>query len=208
MGVAIAGWLAALRLRHVPAADPQAPPPVNALASTGRDLGELFGSRKLLATAAGIVFFWALAAIAQLNVDQFAFESGATSQTQIVPLLVALVGGIGLGSLLAGKLSRRGIDEGSAVDLGFVPLGGLVMTIGCFALALCGTGIFPADAASGGFPGRSSHPSSGWWCSASVPACSTCRSKPICRSRARRPAGARSSPRSTCSCSPACSWPR
>ena len=150
VGVAIAGWLSALRLRHVPAADPLAPPPVNALASTGRDLGELFGSRTLLATAAGIVFFWALAAIAQLNVDQFAFESGATSQTQIVPLLVALVGGIGLGSLLAGKLSRRGIDEGSAVDLGLVPLGGLVMTIGCFALALCGTGIFPADAASGG----------------------------------------------------------
>ena len=159
VGVAIAGWLSALRLRHVPAADPLAPPPVNALASTGRDLGELFGSRTLLATAAGIVFFWALAAIAQLNVDQFAFESGATSQTQIVPLLVALVGGIGLGSLLAGKLSRRGIDEGSAVDLGFVPLGGLVMTIGCFALALCSTGIFPADAASGaaasaGFPWR------------------------------------------------------
>ena len=152
VGVAIAGWLAALRLRHVPAADPQAPPPVNALASTGRDLGELFSSRKLLATAAGIVFFWALAAIAQLNVDQFAFESGATSQTQIVPLLVSLVGGIGLGSLLAGKLSRRGIDEGSAVDLGFVPLGGIVMTIGCFALALCGTGIFPADGATGGFP--------------------------------------------------------
>ncbi|MEY3204484.1 MAG: Bifunctional protein Aas, partial [Planctomycetota bacterium] len=152
VGVAIAGWLAALRLRHVPAADPQAPPPVNALASTGRDLGELFSSRKLLATAAGIVFFWALAAIAQLNVDQFAFESGATSQTQIVPLLVSLVGGIGLGSLLAGKLSRRGIDEGSAVDLGFVPLGGIVMTIGCFALALCGTGIFPAGGATGGFP--------------------------------------------------------
>lgn len=152
VGVAVAGWLAALRLRHVPAADPLAPPPVNALASTGRDLGELFSSRKLLATAAGIVFFWALAAIAQLNVDQFAFESGATSQTQIVPLLVSLVGGIGLGSLLAGKLSRRGIDEGSAVDLGFVPLGGIVMTIGCFALALCGTVIFPADGATGGFP--------------------------------------------------------
>ncbi|MFM8952601.1 MAG: 1-acyl-sn-glycerol-3-phosphate acyltransferase [Planctomycetaceae bacterium] len=159
VGVAVAGWLAALRLGRAPAADPQAPAPVNALASTGRDLGELFSSRTLLATAAGIVFFWALAAIAQLNVDQFAFESGATSQTQIVPLLVALVGGIGLGSLLAGKLSRRGIDEGSAVDLGFVPLGGVVMTIGCFALALCDTGIFPADTAAGvaapaGFPWR------------------------------------------------------
>lgn len=156
VGVAVAGWLASLRLRTVPAADPQAPPPINALASTSRDLGELFGSRTLLATAAGIVFFWALAAIAQLNVDQFAFESGATSQTQIVPLLVALVGGIGLGSLLAGRLSRRGVDEGSMVDLGFVPLGGIVMTVGCFALALSGTGMFPTEAAAAtsGFPWR------------------------------------------------------
>ncbi|MGI9177549.1 MAG: MFS transporter [Pirellulales bacterium] len=146
VGVAIAGWLASLRLTRVAAAAPDAPAPVNALASTSRDLAELFGSTKLLATAAGIVFFWGLAAIAQLNVDQYAFESGAKSQGQIVPLLVALVGGIGLGSLIAGRLSKRGIEDGSKVDLGFVPLGAIVMAIGCFALAVSRTEIF-ADAA-------------------------------------------------------------
>ena len=144
VGVALAGWLAALRLRPAPAAAPNAPPPVNALASTYRDLGELWAAPKLLATAAGIVFFWALAAIAQLNVDQFAVESGATSQGQIVPLLVALVGGIGLGSLIAGSLSKRGIEEGSRVDLGFVPVGAIVMAVGCFALALSSSDVFPA----------------------------------------------------------------
>ncbi|MCE9631183.1 MAG: MFS transporter [Planctomycetia bacterium] len=147
VGVAIAGWLASLRLTRVAAAAPDAPAPVNALASTARDLAELFGSTKLLATAAGIVFFWGLAAIAQLNVDQYAFESGAESQGQIVPLLVALVGGIGLGSLIAGRLSKRGIEDGSKVDLGFVPLGAIVMAIGCFALALSRTDIFAAGAA-------------------------------------------------------------
>ncbi len=149
VGVAVAGWLASLRLTRVAAAAPEAPAPVNALASTYRDLAELFGSTKLLATAAGIVFFWGLAAIAQLNVDQYAFESGATSQGQIVPLLVALVGGIGLGSLVAGRLSKRGIEDGSKVDLGFVPLGATVMAIGCFALALSPADIFAAGAGSG-----------------------------------------------------------
>jgi acyl-[acyl-carrier-protein]-phospholipid O-acyltransferase/long-chain-fatty-acid--[acyl-carrier-protein] ligase len=148
IGVAVAGWLASLRLTRVAAAAPDAPAPVNALASTSRDLAELFGSTKLLATAAGIVFFWALAAIAQLNVDQYAFESGAKSQGQIVPLLVALVGGIGLGSLVAGRLSKRGIEDGSKVDLGFVPLGAIVMAIGCFALACSRTEIFATEAAN------------------------------------------------------------
>jgi acyl-[acyl-carrier-protein]-phospholipid O-acyltransferase/long-chain-fatty-acid--[acyl-carrier-protein] ligase len=152
VGVAIAGWLAALRLRRVPAANPQAPAPVNALASTWQDLGELCGSRKLLVTAAGIVYFWALAAVAQLNIDQFAFESGANSQRQIVPLLVSLIVGIGLGSLIAGRLSRCGIEEGSAVDLGFVPLGALVMAIGSFGLALSRPDIFSAVATAGSGP--------------------------------------------------------
>jgi acyl-[acyl-carrier-protein]-phospholipid O-acyltransferase / long-chain-fatty-acid--[acyl-carrier-protein] ligase len=160
VGVAVAGWLAALRLPRIAAADPHAPAPVNALAATWRDLGDLVRSRKLLATAAGIVFFWALAAIAQLNVDQYAFESGATSQGQIVPLLVALIGGIGLGSLIAGRLSRRGIEEGSRVDLGFVPLGAIVMAVGCFALALSGTDVFPGAAAAGS-PWRLLAPV--WW---------------------------------------------
>jgi 1-acyl-sn-glycerol-3-phosphate acyltransferase len=135
-GVAVAGWLASLLLPRVPAADPDAPPPWNVLARTFGDLADLLRAPRLAATAAGIVFFWALAAVAQLNVDQFAFESGATTQGQIVPFLLALVAGIGLGSLLAGRFSKRGIDPGSAVDLGLVPLGGAIMTIACLALAL------------------------------------------------------------------------
>jgi acyl-[acyl-carrier-protein]-phospholipid O-acyltransferase/long-chain-fatty-acid--[acyl-carrier-protein] ligase len=134
--VAVAGWLASLRLPRVPAADPHAPPPWNVLARTFGDLADLVRAPRLAAAAAGIVFFWALAAVAQLNVDQFASESGAASQGQVVPFLVALVGGIGLGSLLAGRFSRRGIDPGSKVDLGLVPLGGTIMTVACLALAL------------------------------------------------------------------------
>ena len=129
VGLAAAGWIAALLLVPRPAADPASPPPWNALARTWHDLAELCRHRELAAAAAGIVFFWALGAVAQLNVDQYATEAGATSQGQVVPLLVALVSGIGLGSLVAGKVSTRG------VNMGLVPLGGILMAVASFALA-------------------------------------------------------------------------
>ncbi len=138
VGLAIAGWCAALRLVPGAAAAPQAPAPWNALARTWADLRDLFARRELAVTAAGIVFFWALGAVAQLNVDQFATESGAQGQAQIVPLLLALVGGIGLGSLFAGRVSTRG------VELGLVPLGAILMAVASFALAWTPPAIFPA----------------------------------------------------------------
>ncbi len=142
VGVAIVGWLAALRLPRIAAADPHAPPPWNALARTWGDLSALFAARPLAAAAAGIVFFWAIGAVAQLNVDQFAAESGATTQGQVVPLLLALVCGIGAGSLIAGRLATHGLQPTSKVDLGFVPLGAVVMAVACFALALAPERIF------------------------------------------------------------------
>jgi len=142
LGVAVVGWLASLALPTIAAADPQAPVPTNAVAATVRDIGRLVRSPRLAGAAAGIVYFWALGAVVQLNVDQYAFESGASSQGQVVPLLFALVAGIGAGSLLAGRLSKRGIDAGSKVDLGFVPLGGLVMAVACGALAFSATDAF------------------------------------------------------------------
>jgi len=147
VGLAVAGWLASLWLVPRKAADPQAPPPWNALARTGSDLSELFRSRELSAAAAGIVFFWGLAAVAQLNVDQFATEAGATSQSQIVPLLLALVSGIGLGSLIAGKVSTQG------VNVGLVPFGALLMAAGSLCLCLSSPAIFSAGVTSG----------FGWW---------------------------------------------
>ena len=142
--VAAAGWLLSLRLPAIPAADPGAAVPFNALTKTWADLRRLVAARELAGAAAGIVFFWGIAAVAQLNVDQYAFESGATTQGEVVPLLLALVCGIGAGSLLAGKLSRQGIDPDSQVDLGLVPLGGLIMTLACLALAGSGDAIFTA----------------------------------------------------------------
>ena len=142
IGVALAGWLAAVGLPRRPAADPRAAPPWNALGRTWSDLRQLCAAPPLAATAAGIVFFWSMAAVAQLNIDQFAAESGGTTQGEVVPLLVALMAGIGVGSLLAGRWATHGIDAGSQVDLGFVPVGGVIMAVACLALALTPERIF------------------------------------------------------------------
>jgi len=143
VGLAVAGWVASLLLVRRPAADPAAPPPWNAFRRTWQDLSELWGQRELAAAAAGIVFFWALGAVAQLNVDQYATEAGAGSQGQIVPLLVALVSGIGLGSLVAGKVSTRG------VDMGLVPLGAILMAVASLCLAFGPRTIFTVDGGVG-----------------------------------------------------------
>ena len=145
--VAVVGWLAALGLPRIPAADPRAPFPANAFTATWRDILRLARAPRLAGAAAGIIYFWAIGAVVQLNVDQYAFESGAASQGEVVPLLFALVSGIGAGSMLAGWLSKRGIDAGSRVDLGLVPLGGLVMAVACGALALSSRDVFGGEAA-------------------------------------------------------------
>lgn len=143
---AVVGWLTSLGLMRLPAADPVAPFPANALAATCRDIKLLVETPRLAGAAAGIVYFWAVGALVQLNVDQYAFESGATTQRDVVPLLLALVGGIGAGSVLAGRLSKRGIDLGSRVDLGLVPVGGLVMAVACAALAWSSRDVFGGEA--------------------------------------------------------------
>lgn len=117
IGVAVVGWLFSLLIGRLAAADPARAFPWNGATQVLRDLRTLASSRPLLRVALGLMFFWALGALAQQNIDQFAFESGATRQVQIVPLLLSLVAGVGLGSVLAG------IWSGGRVELGILPLG-------------------------------------------------------------------------------------
>ena len=124
IGTAIAGWGASLLIAKLPVANPRRRFPWDAAQQTFRDLRELFRRKDIFRVALGIMFFWSLAGLAQLNIDQFAAEGGTTQQTQVIPLLIALVVGVGLGSVLAGVWSS------GRVELGILPLGagGLAMT--------------------------------------------------------------------------------
>ncbi len=57
----------------------------------------------MLRVALGIMFFWSLGLLVQLNIDQFAIEGGA-SQSQVSPLLAALIVGVGVGTVVTGLL--------------------------------------------------------------------------------------------------------
>ncbi|MHB0960901.1 MAG: MFS transporter [Pirellulaceae bacterium] len=134
LAIAGTGFLLSLLIRKMPAASPRRHFPWDAPQQTWRDLRTLASDRALLRVALGVVFFWSVGALAQLNVDQFAFEGGALHETDKVPLLIALVLGVGVGSVLAG------IWSGNHVELGILPLG-------AFGVASCSILLYTAAGA-------------------------------------------------------------
>ena len=86
---------------------------------------ETLQNRALLRVALGIVFFWSIAGLAQINIDAFAEESGSISESQRTPLLISLILGVGVGSVFAGLAS------GHRIAMGLVPWGAAGIAICC-----------------------------------------------------------------------------
>ncbi len=149
LGVAIAGTLFSLMIKRLRVANPKRSIPWDSPMQTLRDLRELGSSRPLLRVALGIVFFWSVGALAQLNIDQFAPESfqskvdvTASSSSDVSPIpdkpdylesfrtpfLISLVLGLGFGSVLAGVCSQ------GRIELGLLPLGAGGIALGSFLL--------------------------------------------------------------------------
>ena len=140
ISVAAVGWGVSLLIERLPAANPARTFPWDMPKQTWRDLQTLAKSRPMLRVALGVMFFWSLGALAQLNIDQFAFEGGATEQREVIALLASLVVGVGLGSVLAG------IWSGGKVELGILPLGaGGVALSGVLLFTVEGTLIDPGS---------------------------------------------------------------
>lgn len=128
IAIAALSWGTSLLIELLPVANPLRKFPWNAFSQTIRDVITMFENRSMRRVAYGIIFFWAIASLAQLNIDQFAFEGGATHQTQVIWLLVALVVGVAVGSVAAGWLSH------GQVELGLLPIG--AFGIGVFSLLI------------------------------------------------------------------------
>lgn len=124
VGVAVVGFLTSLLIGRLPAANPKIPIPWNVVGHTFYNLRDLFLQRPLLLAALGSAYFWALGAMAQLNIDKLVRPELVSEQQYVGYMLAILVLGIGIGSLVAGYLS------GGRVELGLVPLGaaGIVVT--------------------------------------------------------------------------------
>lgn len=159
LSVAILGTCGAMLMRHVPAADPNDVFPRNLIVDSWRDIQLVMNDRAILRVTMGIVFFWALASLAQMNIDVFvnqeladnvgartaavaeqrtdaaasqpAGAQGAKPPINPGPFMAMLVIGVGLGSLLAGWWSN------GRVELGMVPFGTMMMALACILLYFC-----------------------------------------------------------------------
>lgn len=128
IGAALVGSFCTLVIAPLPPADPTRTFPWDAARQTWRDLRVLAKNKALFHIAIGMVFYWSIGSLAQLNIDIFAYEGGTARQQDIVPLLLSLVAGVGLGSVLAGVWSA------GRVELGILPLGAGGMAIASILL--------------------------------------------------------------------------
>lgn len=128
VGVAAIGWLASLQIERLKPAAAERTFPHNAVGQMWRDLKQLSGNAALLRAALGSAFFWSLASLAQMNLDGYGLEELRVEQHQIGPLLGVLALGVGLGNVLAARLSR------GKIELGLVPLGAVGITLAAAGL--------------------------------------------------------------------------
>lgn len=133
MIIAVVGWLISLGIQFVPAADVSRAVPWNPFSETVASIKVLASDRPLLRTALGIAFFWMLASLAQMNVDQLGQKELMMQPHRIGILGMMLVLGVGGGSVLAGRWS------GGHVELGIVPMGAIGVAIWSMLLCLAGS---------------------------------------------------------------------
>jgi len=131
LGIAVLGTLLCLHIPKVPAAGRLGNFNLNPFGEIAAGIGDLRSRRPLALTLLGISWFWFVGALFQLALVLEAREVLHVAETRAGFLFTALAIGIGLGSLMAGRIS------GSHIELGLVPAGSLIM--GVFAIVLAGT---------------------------------------------------------------------
>ncbi|RCS54830.1 MFS transporter [Bremerella cremea] len=130
VGCAAIGIWTSTWIQRLPVNQPDLKFPWNPFRSVWKDLKVLRMNHAIFHVAVGSAFFWTLAALAQLNIDQFASESGTTTQSDVGPLLAVLVVGTAVGCVLAGYWSQ------GHVEMGILPLGATGLAICSFLLFL------------------------------------------------------------------------
>jgi len=131
VGVAVIGTLTSLPIVRLPPGDSSRTFPWDAAQQTWRDIRHLAANVPLFRVALGVAFFYAIGALAQINIDQLVDEGmtqGLKSDSAKSPLLLALIAGVCTGSILAGLWS------GDHVELGILPLGALGVAVNSLLL--------------------------------------------------------------------------
>ena len=128
VALAATGLAASLRICRVPASGARQRFRWNPFAEIAGSTRQLIGNRPLWLAVLGISFFWFFGALFKMDLPGFGVDVLHASETRTALLWTFLALGVGSGNLLAGRLS------GKKVELGLVPLGGIWLALGSFAL--------------------------------------------------------------------------
>ena len=127
--IAALGLYAATRIPATPVAGGSAKASVFFLRDVYRTLKWVHHDGFLALAVWSSAYFLMIAAFVQLNMLTYGMEHlGMASQQQATSLFLVVAFGIGAGSLLAGKISRHG------VEFGMVPLGSALLAVSCVGL--------------------------------------------------------------------------
>jgi len=121
--ISVVGLLASLYIRKGVAAKPQVRFNINGFKESFITLKAIKKDKPLFLALCGIVYFWFLGVVFQMNILLYAKNILEVTDSQIGLLLAIVSLGIGVGSLLAGKLS------GDRIEFGLVPLGALGLSL-------------------------------------------------------------------------------
>lgn len=128
VGIAVIGTATSFGIPRVTAAAPGSRVRLNPWSEIGDGLKRLLPDRVLWPTVVGISYFWFLGALLQLTTVLFGTQVLKLDDRWIGLLTAFAAIGIGVGSVVAGRLS------GDKVELGLAPLGAIGM--GVFAILL------------------------------------------------------------------------
>ncbi|MEO8485170.1 MAG: MFS transporter [Betaproteobacteria bacterium] len=128
IAIAAAGWLVSRGIPATPSVDPGLAIRWNPFTETWRNLAFARGNRVVWLSMMGISWFWFYGAVFLAQFAGFARDHLGGDETVVTSLLALFSVGIGVGSLLCERLSRR------RVELGLVPFGSIGLTV--FAIDL------------------------------------------------------------------------
>ena len=128
VGIAVLGYLASRAVPETRAADPDLVFDWNFIAETWRIIGFAREDRGVFLAILGISWFWFFGSVMTLQVPAYTLEILRGNEAITTMLLVAFIVGVGAGSLMCERLSRK------RVELGLVPFGSIGLTV--FAIDL------------------------------------------------------------------------
>jgi MFS family permease len=131
--VAVGGLFTSFRIPPAPAPSPELKISLNLFSETWRCIGLARQERSVFQSILGISWFWAYGALLLTQFPLYTRTVLGGDESLISVLLAVFSVGIGVGSLVCEKMTRR---RGKAVEPGLVPIGALGMTIFGLDLAL------------------------------------------------------------------------